>query len=207
MNAKIRSCLTAAMAALATMGIVVAANWPNYLNAKAAPPPKKAPTPIKIPTMTVNGCHLSILPQPKGAKADRNLVLQIEAVNTTDKPINFDMKVAVRSMSPQSRFSRSMSMPIEIWRGTCLVSLAAGEATIIDVPTGKKVSAFGLFSTPYVTVGGKRLNGRPFTALIVPATVRPARTPNGNILLKPAGAKTSKAAPAAKKAVRNRIGV
>ena len=182
MNAK--NCLTAAIAALATMAIVLAANWPSCLDAKGPAPAKPAARAVKIPTLTVHGCKLSILPQNKPVKSDQDYVISIKAVNTTDKPVSFDMTVAVQAMSVQSMFSRGPAMPKESWRQICPVSLVAGETAVINVVTGKKASALGHFLTPRLTVDGKHLRGPSFG---VPIAFRPAprgRTPNGNIPLK-----------------------
>jgi len=185
MNAKIRSWLTATLVALATMAIVVVANWPNVLDAKDPAPARKLARLIKTPTMTVHGCKLTILPPDKAAKPDQEYVISIKAENTTDESVNFDMKVAVRSTSLQSRFSRSR-MPVrpkESWQRVCPVSLVAGETRIIEVATGKKASALGTLLSPQVTVDGKHLYGSPFWGfrLLRPA---PRRTPNGNVPIK-----------------------
>jgi len=181
MNAKIRSCLTAALVALGTMAIVVVANWPNVLDAKAPAPAKTPARVIKAPTMTVHGCRLTLLPPDKPAKGDQEYVFAVEAVNTTDKPVHFDMTVAVRSTSLRSRFSRMPAMPREIWRQDCPVSLVAGETRVITVATGKKASALGAMPSPHVTVDGKHLHGSP---LGIFQPLRRLRTPNGNVPIK-----------------------
>ena len=197
MNARIKSWLTATLVALATMAIVVVANWPNTLNAKAAVPAKSVARVIKTPTMTVHGCTLSILPPPKDAKADHEYVISIKAVNTTDKPVNLNMTVAVQSMSLGSMVSRMPNMPTKPWRESCPVSLLAGETTIINVATGKKASAFGRMLTTQVTVDGKHLYSSPFPVL---RAAPRRRTPNGTIPIK-----AIKQVPA-RQAVRAKIG-
>ena len=182
MNAKLRSCLTAATAALATMALVLVANWPNTLDAKDPAPAKVAAKAIKIPTMTVDGCQLSILPQPETARPDQEFLMQIRAVNTTDKPVHLEIKAAVMAQSPSSMFSRRMVMPTEAWKQDCPLSLLAGETRVITLATGKKASALGGFLRPRVTVNGKHLSGRPFTALVpikTPAALVPLTAAKG----------------------------
>ena len=181
MNAKIRSWLTATLVALATMAIVVVANWPNVLDAKAPAPARKLARVIKLPTLTVHGCRLSILPPDKAAKPDQEYVISIKAQNTTDKSVHFDMKVAVRSTALSSMVSRAPVMPKESWQQVCPVSLVAGETMIIEVATGKKASALGAMLSPHVTVDGKHLHGSPFGGLRMFRHVPRGRTPNGNI--------------------------
>ena len=184
MNAKIRSWLTATLVALATMAIVVVANWPNVLDAKAPATVGKIAQVIKTPTLTVHGCTLSILPRDKAAKPDQEYVISIKARNTTDKPVDFDMSLAVRSTSVGSWASRAPVRPKESWRGSCPVSLAPGETRIINVATGKKASALGAMLTPQVTVDGKHLYGSPFGGVIMFRPVPRGRTPNGNFPIK-----------------------
>ena len=192
MNAKIRSCLTATLVALATMAIVVVTNWPNYLNAKAPAAARNvARGLITTPAMTVQGCKLSIIPRDtrlgegasrsrKAAKPDDEYVVRIKAENTTDRAVHLDMKVAVHSTSFSSRMSRAPVMPKVSWKGEYPVSLDAGENTIIKVATGKKASALGALLSTQVTVDGKHLYGSPFSML----HLVPRRTPKGNAPVK-----------------------
>ena len=184
MNAKIKNWLTATLVALATTAIVVVTNWPTVLDAKAPAPPETLGRLIKTPTLTVHGCKLSILPPDKAAKGDQEYVIFIKAENTTDKAVNFDMSVAVRSTAVASTFSRRPVMPKESWKRVCPVSLAAGQTTIIDVPTGKKAQALGALLSPHVTVDGKHLYGSPFGGFKIFRAAPRGRTPNGNIPIK-----------------------
>jgi len=187
MNA--RNCMTVTIVALATMALVLATNWPNPLDAENAPPAKKVAKVIKTPTLNVRGVTLSFVPRDKAAKATDEYVVRLKAVNTTDKPVSFDMTVTVSGMSLQSMFSRSPVInrstngagAVKPWSKTCPISLSAGESTIITVPTGRKASTFGGMVTPGITVDGKQLRGGGFMALISTRSV--ARTPNGNIPL------------------------
>ena len=171
----VRNCLTATVAALATMAIVVVTSWPTILDAKGPAPVAKAAKVIKTPTMTVSGCTLSFIPRDQAAGADQEYVVRLKAVNTTDTPVSFDMTVSVMSQSPGSMFSRMPVMPKESWTHTCPISLAAGETTVISLPTGKKASALGVLLSTRVTVDGKHLVGGRFSALT------PAKTPNGGL--------------------------
>jgi len=165
----------ATVAALATMAIVVVTNWPTVLDAKGPAPAPRVAKVIKTPTMTVDGCTLSFVPQGKPAKGDQEYVVRLKAVNSTDRPVSFDMTVSVMSQSLSSRFSRMPVMPKESWKRTCPISLVAGETTEIAIPTGKKASELGILLSTRVTVDGKHLFGGRFSALVS------AGTPNGGV--------------------------
>lgn len=185
MNA--RNCMTVTIVALATMGIVLATNWPNPLDAENAAPAKKVAKVIKTPTLTVHGCTLSFIPRDKAAKASDEYVVRLKAVNTTDKPVSFDMTVSVAGMSIASFASRSPVISrsmnragaVKPWSKTCPVSLLAGQTVTISVPTGRKASSFGGIVMPTVAVDGKQLGAGGFAALVSARAV--ARTPNGNV--------------------------
>ena len=85
MNA--RNCMTVTIVALATMGMVLATNWPNPLDAEDPAPVKAKAKVIKTPTLNVRGCTLSFIPRDKAAKAGDDYVVRLKAVNTTDKPV------------------------------------------------------------------------------------------------------------------------
>ena len=87
MNA--RNCMTVTIVALATMGMVLATNWPNPLDAESPAPVKAAARVIKTPTLNVQDCMLSFVPREKIAKPTDDYVVRIKAVNTTDKPVSF----------------------------------------------------------------------------------------------------------------------
>jgi len=179
----VRNCMTVTIVALATMGLVLAVSWPNPLGAED-PTPAKAAKVIKIPTLNTHGVTLSFV--PRDAADTDDYIVRLKAVNTTDKPVSFDMTVAVNGLSLQSMMSRSPVVnlskagagAIKPWSKTCPVSLSAGETTIITVETGRKATSFGDIVTPMVTVEGKQLHGGGFRA-VTPAK----RTPNGNVVI------------------------
>ena len=80
----------------------------------------------------------------------------LEAVNTTDEPIKLEATVSMTSISLTSglSLSRMGPIPMQLWKYTCPISLAAGETRQIELPTGTMAPGGAMLSF-YVAVGKK----------------------------------------------------
>ncbi len=118
--------------AAAAFGLTLAVTLPSRLEAVDA----SANAKIAIPTLTANGCQLSVrCADAQTLKAGDQPVLDLVATNTTDASVEFKCNVTMAASQPPSCASRVMPMPRSIWKMEQTIALAPHESRTIKVET------------------------------------------------------------------------
>ena len=129
--------------AVATMGLTLAMFLPGGLVAVDSSAAVKAE--IRRPTLTARGCELSarlIDPQAKAPtaalisyKTGDQPVVEMTAVNRTDKPVEVPWSLSMRAAGPVSPMSRMGPVAKEIWCQKGTLMLKAGETQTLTLET------------------------------------------------------------------------
>ena len=136
---RVRDILGVAAVAAVTVAFVLVTLGPERVG--AGDQPLEIKPMIAQPKLSVDGCEFTLSTDKPAYKVGESPVLQVEATNPTDKPVETTVWVNVSSFSPGSPFSRAMPRPQSLWTRDCSVMLAAGETKTVTVPTEIKLAA------------------------------------------------------------------
>ncbi len=105
----------------AVIAIAIADAIPS---ANAAAQKKKALVPG---TLTLKSMELTLKVDAETSKPGKKPALTINAVNTSDKPVEVDAQIHMMSTSPTSRMSRMGPVSMSVWSESCHIALKPGE--------------------------------------------------------------------------------
>jgi len=102
---------------------------------------------ILQPTLTLDGCVVTISTDQSSYAPGEKPKLIVEATSTSDQPIEAKLRLAMTSAGLASRsMSRVMNIPSPLWTHEWTVSIAPGETkrvvfdTNVELPVGQVVS-------------------------------------------------------------------
>ncbi|MHC4177659.1 MAG: hypothetical protein ACYSWU_09135 [Planctomycetota bacterium] len=96
---------------------------------------------IVQPKLKVDGCVFALRTDKASYNVDDMPVLQIEANNPTDAPVEKTVWISMSASSPPSPLARVMILPKPLWVEKCLVSLKPGETKTVTLATKAKLPA------------------------------------------------------------------
>jgi len=122
---KLRSVLTVLGTAAVTAALTVflAAPWVEGV-AQAGPTVKPV---IARPQLTSQGCTFTLKTDKASYEAGESPVIEVTAVNPTNKPVSATVWVTISATSPMSPMSRMLPRPSTLWSQEFAFSLKADE--------------------------------------------------------------------------------
>ena len=106
-------------------------------------------------TLTLDGVELTLKVDAETSKSGKKPVLTVTAVNASDKPVEIDAQIDMKSMPPpRMTYGRRMPMPEGVWSESCHISLKPGETRTYELTSKAAVGRGNLISFN-MTAGGK----------------------------------------------------
>lgn len=138
-----RDLLTMGACAAATFGLSLALFLPRNLN--AVDEAQKVSAKIGLPTLTVNGCELSIL-GGENLKSGLKPTFKLVALNKADESTSVSVTIQATVTTPSSPMSRRLPTPTVLWQESRTIALGPGERAEIPIEMTKELPAAGYVS-------------------------------------------------------------
>jgi hypothetical protein len=137
---KTKDLLTVTTVAMGTAALTVATFWAGSMDADSEHEALAAK--IATPKLVAQGVEMTLAPVGgETFKAGDEPAYELKAVNTTDKPANVSVRVAMASTAPADRMSRVAVQPATLWQDTRLLTLGPNETKVVTMASLEKLPA------------------------------------------------------------------
>ncbi len=137
---KTRDLLTVTTVAMGTAALTIATFWAGSIDAGGEP--DQLPAKIIQPKLVTEGVELTLATAGgQTFKAGDEPTYELKAVNTTDKPADVAVRVAMTTSAPANPMSRVAIAPTPLWQSTQIVKLQPNETKVLTVASDKKLPA------------------------------------------------------------------
>ena len=137
---KTKDLLTVTTVAMGTAALTITTFWAGSIDA-GGEPGQLSPK-IEHPKLVTQGVELSLAAAGgQTFKAGDEPTYELKAVNTTGKPADVAVRVAMTTSAPANPMSRVAIAPAPLWQSTQIVKLQPNETKVVKVASDKKLPA------------------------------------------------------------------
>ena len=137
---KTKDLLTVTTVAMGTAALTIATFWAGSIDA-GGEPDQLSPK-IAQPKLVTEGVELTLAAAGgQTFKAGDEPTYELKAVNTTGKPADVAVRVAMTTSAPANPMSRVAIAPAPLWQSTQIVKLRPNETKVLTVATDMKLPA------------------------------------------------------------------